>query len=87
MVADNKKDPPPQNLLPQQTNETADEYAYQEWGHSGICYRKNVVNNVINPQLNTRDPSNHNRVKLFELLFITDCIKHVIMNNFNNNII
>ena len=84
---DNKNDPLPQNLLPQQTNETADECVYQEWGHSGICYRKDVVNNVINPQLKSRDLSNYNRVKLFKLLFITDYIKQVIVININKNII
>ena len=87
LVVDNDNDLLPENLLQQQTNTTTDECVYLEWGHSGICYRKNVVNNVINPQLkNSRYLSTFKRVELFELLFITDYIKEVILMNINQNI-
>ena len=57
LVVDNDNDPLPENLLPQQTSVYTDECVYQEWGHSGICHRKNAVSNVINPQLKVRDSS------------------------------
>ena len=87
LVVDNDNDPLPENLLPQDNTVNTNACVYEEWGHSGICHRRKDVSNVINPQLKVSDSSkNFSRVELFELLFITDYIKKVILININENI-
>ena len=87
LAVDNDNDPLPENLPSRRsTTNTESECTYQEWGHSGICHRRNVVNNNTLPQLKVANHSNFNRVQLFELLFTTKYIKEVIVPNINKNI-
>ena len=87
LAVDNDNDPLPENLPSRRSTTNAEsECIYEDWGHSGICHRRNVVNNNTLPQLKVANPTNFNRVDLFELLFITKYIKEVIIPNINKNI-
>ena len=88
LAVDNDNDPLPENLPSRRsaTTNTENECTYQDWGHSGICNRRSEVNSNTLPQLKVPDPSNFNRLQLFELLFVTKYIKEVIIPNINQNI-
>ena len=87
LVVDNDNDPLPENA-PTGRNNTDNECSYEEWGHSGICYRKNAVGNTNTlPQLKVTDSTNFTRIQLFELLFVSKYVKDVIIININKNII
>ena len=87
LAVDNDNDPLPENLPSRRSaTVTENECTYQDWGHSGICNRRSEVNSNTLLQLKVTDPTNFNRVQLFELLFVTKYIKEVIIPNINQNI-
>ena len=76
----------PENLPRTSNPNTDNECTYQDWGHNGICHRKNAANNNTLPQLKVTKPTDfNNRLQLFELLFITKYIKETILVNINKN--
>ena len=47
---------------------------YEDWGHTGICYRKKIVSTNAKPTLKVRLPESYDHVHLFELLFMKEYI-------------
>ena len=65
-----------------------EEVTWDDWGHSGICYRKQTTATTIMPaiKIQNRKTETMTRLQLFELFFITDYIKQVILVHINKNI-
>ena len=65
-----------------------EEVTWGEWGHSGICYRKQSTATTIMPAIKIQNKKTETmtRLQLFELFFITDYIKEVILVHINKNI-
>ena len=61
MEVDNDKDQLPENLFTRWINRN-NEYTYQEFSHSCICYRKNIVKTNSLPQLKEKSPMNFNQI-------------------------
>ena len=61
------------------------EYFYDDWGPTGICYRKQIVS--TNPTLKVRLSESFNCVQLFELLYMKEYLRDVVLKNFNENIV
>ena len=53
LVVDNNNNPQPENALTERNNADS-KCTYQEWGHSGICYRKNAVSNTKSSTIESR---------------------------------
>ena len=86
MSVDNDNDLLPENLPRTFNSNTDNECTYQDWGHNGVCHRKNAVNNNTLPQLKVTKPTDfNNRLQLFELLFITNYMNETILVNINKN--
>ena len=54
---------------------------YEDWGHTGICYRKQIVSTNAKPTLKVRFPESYDCVQLFELLFMKEYLRDVILKN------
>ena len=90
LVVEDDNLPLAENMIGQETDKNATpECQYEEWGHSGICYRRQQVSTYMMPALKIQLRSNEvlTRFNLFEHLFITDYIKDVILNNINKTIV
>ena len=70
------------------SNDNNDEVVWGEWGHSGICYRRQSTATTIMPAIKIQNKKTETmtRLLLFELFFITDYIKQVILVHINKNI-
>ena len=82
MVDDDNK-PAPENCL--SNGETVDDI-FSGWTHSGICERKALISRNAKPELSfwtnkSVEPSN---LQIWEGLFFTSFIKHVILPQTNN---
>ena len=89
LVVKNKNNPlfnnsPDTNPL----NDKNDEVVWGEWGHSGICYRRQSTATTIMTAIKIQNKKTETmtRLQLLELFFITDYIKQVILVQINKNI-
>ena len=64
------------------------EVVWSEWGHSGICYMRQSIAHTIMPAIKIQNKKTETmtRLELFELFFVTDYIKEVILVHINKNI-
>ena len=60
---------------------------YEDLGHTGICYRKQIISTNAKPTLKVTLPDSHDCVQLFELLYIKEYLRDVIFKNINENIV
>lgn len=63
-----------------------EECTYSNWGHSGICNRRQVGSWNNKSFLKIRLEQKLNRLQLFELMFMKDYVKDIISININKNI-
>ena len=79
--------PLPENITTDSENENG--AVYEDWGHSGVCYRKIATGNIDNMpaiKVQTNDVEKYSLLDLFEIFFITDYVKEVILPNINKKI-
>ena len=67
-------------------NVTNEECVYEDWGHTGVCHRRQIVAMNQKPSLKVRYNEKLNRVETFELMFMKDYLKDVIVSNINKTI-
>ena len=84
-MVDDDNEPAPENRL--SNGETVDDI-FSGWTHSGICERKALISRNAKAELsfwtnNSIEPSN---LQIWEGLFFTSFIKHVILPQTNNNL-
>ena len=75
IVIENDNDPLPENYH----NLTNEECVYEDWGHTGVCHRRQIVAMNHKPSLKVRYNEKLNRVETFELMFMKDYLKDVIV--------
>ena len=56
-----------------------------DWGLTGICYRKQIVSTNAKPTLKVRLLESYDCVLLFELRFMKEYLRDVILKNTNEN--
>ena len=89
LVVENDNDPLFENTPEfNPSNDNNDEVVWSEWGHSGICYRRQSTATTIIPAIKIQNKKTEmmTRLQLFELFFIIDYIKQVILVHINKNI-
>ena len=88
LVVENDNDPLYENLPTTIEDNANEECVYSGWGHSGICARRQVVSQTIMPTIKVQNKNveSFNRVDLFELFFVTEYVKEVILVHVNKNI-
>ena len=82
VVIENDNDPLPENYQ----NVTDEECVYEDWGHTGVYHRRQIVALNHKPSLKVRYNEKLNRVGTFELMSMKDYLKDVIVSNINKTI-
>ena len=82
---DNDNDPAPENI-PNTNDVTNPDMYNNNWGHEGICHRKELNMSNRNPKITFSYNIRPSRVQLFELLFPKEFIKNIILPQINDEI-
>ena len=67
-------------------NEADEECVNEDRGHTGVCHGRQIVAMNHKPPLKVRYNEKLNRVETFELMFMKDYVRNVIVSNINKTI-